>query len=327
MDRPGERSNQSMPASIPVPTRFLEGPFHRDDLVAAGVSPKVLLGRRFRRVFPAVWAPQRELTHDEMLRAAALSLTSRARLSHISRIQALGLERGETDRLHFTVSDDLHIATDGIFLHRTVAMPPTDEVGVTPAAAFVQCCADLRLVDLIVVGDWLLSQGHASVQEILDISRLHPWRPGAREAREVITWLDPASRSPRESELRALVTACGLPAPEVNVPIADATGREVAIVDLLFREWWLALEYEGRQHAHDPRQFARDIGRYADLRGLGLEYLQITAAMLASPRATMARIHGALVARGYDGPAPDFGPQWCAVFAPVVPAAPGRAVR
>jgi len=316
-----------MPAPAAVPARFLQGPFRRDELIAAGVSPKVLLGRRFRRVFPHVWAPDRDLSHPEMLQAAALSLTSRARLSHVSRIQALGLDRGGTERLHFTVTGDLHIDIDGIFLHRTVLMPPTDDVGVTPAAAFVQCCAELPVIELVVIGDWLVRRGHATCEEIHDVSRLHPWRPGARESRSVVPWLDGASRSPRESEVRAMVLACGLPAPEPNAPVFDEGGREVAIVDLLFRRWWFAVEYEGRQHADDPRQFARDIGRYADLRRLGMEYLQITSSMLTSPRAAMTRLHAGLAARGYDGPPPSFGARWQALFEPVSPGRAGRAVR
>lgn len=305
-----------MPAPTPVPDHFLDRPFHRDELVAAGLSPKLLLGRRFTRVFPSVWTAT-ELTHAQRIEAARLSLTSRAALSHVTRIQALGLDRGETDRLHFTVLGDHHIDTEGIFLHRTVVMPPRDDVGVTPAAAFVQCCADLRVIDLVVIGDWLLANDHASVEEIQHAALKHPWRPGAQQSHAVVPWLDPRSRSPKESELRVLVHACGLPEPEVNAPVVDESGREVATVDQLFRRWRLALEYEGRQHAEDARQFARDIGRYADLRRLGVDYVQITAAMLASPRATMMQVHSRLVERGYDGPAPSFGPTWFALFGPV----------
>lgn len=312
-----------MPAPTPVPDRFLAGPFHRDELLHEGLSPKLLLGRRFTRVFPNVWTAA-DLTHGQWIEAAALSLTSRAALSHVTRIQALGLDRGATDPLHFTVLGDHHIDTPGIFLHRTVAMPPRDEVGVTPAAAFVQCCADMRLIDLAVIGDWLLAQEHAGVEEIQRVALKHPWRPGAQQVHAVLPWLDGRSRSPKESELRILVRACGLPELEVNVPVFDEFGREVAIVDQLFRRWQLALEYEGRQHAEDARQFARDIGRYADLRRLGVDYLQLTAAMLASPRAAMVQVHRRLVDRGYDGPAPAFGPDWFALFSPLTVTGPVR---
>jgi len=316
-----------MPAPTAVPARFLTEPFHRDEFIAAGMSPKLLLGRRFTRVFPSVWTAT-ELTHPQQIEAARLSLTSKAALSHVTRIQALGLDRGPRDPLHFTVVGDHHIDTRGIFLHRTVAMPARDEIGVTPAAAFVQCCAEMRMLDLVVIGDWLLAEEHATVEQMQHVALKHPWRPGAQQSHAVVPWLDCRSRSPKETELRMLITACGLPVPEVNVPIVDESGREVAVVDQLLRPWRLVLEYEGRHHAEDARQFARDIGRYADLRRLGIDYLQITASMLASPRATMVQIHRRLVERGYDGPPPVFGPEWFALFGPVaVDSGPRRAVR
>lgn len=316
-----------MPAPSAVPARFLTEPFHRDEFIAAGLSPKLLLGRRFTRVFPSVWTAT-ELTHTQQIEAARLSLTAKAALSHVTRIQALGFDRGAQEPLHFTVVGDHHIDIPGIFLHRTVVMPARDDVGVTPAAAFVQCCAQMRLLDLVVIGDWLLAEGHATVEQMQHVALKHPWRPGAQQCHAVLPWLDSRARSPKESELRVLISGCGLPGPEVNVPIVDEFGREVAVVDQLFRRWRLVLEYEGRHHARDARQFARDIGRYADLRRLGVDYLQITAAMLASPRATMVQIHRRLVERGYDGPPPVFGPAWFALFGPVsIAGGSRRAVR
>lgn len=306
-----------MPAAAPIPEGFLAGPFHRREFVAAGMSPKLLLGRRFRRVFPSVWSPARDLTHAEWIRAAALSLTDRAWLSHLTRLQALGLDEPPYRPLHFTVQGDLHIDTDGIFLHRTVDLPPLDDVGVTPAAAFIQCCAAGRLIDLVKIGDWLLHHEHVSVIEVHELVAAQPWRPGAEEALTVLPMLDGRARSPKESELRCLVVACGLPQPEVNVPIVDDTGRQIAIVDLLLPEWLFVLEYEGRQHAEDARQFAIDIDRYAELRRVDAAYMQFTARHLASPRAAMTQLHRRLVARGYSGPPPEFGAAWHALFAPV----------
>ncbi|WP_133434087.1 hypothetical protein [Aeromicrobium phragmitis] len=113
--------------------------------------------------------------------------------------------------------------------------------------------------------------------------------------------------------MRALVLACGLPAGEVNADVFHR-GRRIAITDLLFRAWGVAVEYEGRQHAETAEQFQRDIARYADLRAAGIEYVQVTQEMLAQPRALMMRIYDVLRQRGYPGPAPQFGPRWDALF-------------
>jgi hypothetical protein len=53
-----------------------------------------------------------------------------------------------------------------------------------------------------------------------------------------------------------------LPEPEVQVPVFDRWGHEVAHADLGCSRWKVALEHEGRQHAERER-FGRDIDRYS----------------------------------------------------------------
>lgn len=307
-----------MPAPTPIPEHLLNEPFHRDELVAAGLSPKILLDQRFQRVFPSVWRSAKfDLSHLQLLRAAVKSLPADASLSHISRIQSLDLDIGRRAPIHFTIARDHHLRIGGVFLHRTAAMPPITPEGVVPAAAFIQCCADMDLIELVAIGDWLLHEGLMTVPQLRKMISQQRWRPGARQARRVIKHLDGDSRSPQESRLRMCVVSCGLPRPEVNASICDEHGERVAIVDLLFRAWRLVLEYEGRQHAEDVTQFQRDISRYAELRRLDIEYLQVTSAMYQQTRALMLTVHRRLRELGYQGPPPNFGARWSALFAPV----------
>lgn len=240
-------------------------------------------------------------------------MPTRAQLSHVSRIQALGLDIGDATPVHFTVSGDLHLEMNGVFLHRTEVLPPLDDVGVTPGAAFIQYCATARMIDAIKVGDWLLNNRHMTVLEVAELAKRDRWRPGARQVRRVLRHLDPGSRSLKESETRALVVSSGLPAPEVNVPLIVA-GERIGIVDLLIRCVMLALEYEGRQHAESITQFNRDIHRYAAFRRNGVEYLQVTNEMLGLPKTLIHRIHARMVELGYDGPAPIFADRWESLF-------------
>ncbi|MFL6088513.1 MAG: hypothetical protein ACJ71Z_00030 [Aeromicrobium sp.] len=117
-----------------------------------------------------------------------------------------------------------------------------------------------------------------------------------------------------ESHSRVVMTFAGLPEPEVNVPIFDSPDSPIA--DLYLHEYRLAFEYEGGHHVHDRAQIKRDAWRYAQMREANIEYVQIYADMLARPRTLATHIHGVLVRRGYDGPPPDFGPRWRALFAP-----------
>lgn len=301
--------------SVPEPLRAT--PFTASDARSFGISEKVLRGSRFRRLFPRVWVPVgHSMTRVDWIRAARLAAPQRAQLSHLTRIQALGLDFGPDEPYHFTVSGDLHIALDDVYVHRTAVLPPLDDVGVTPAVAFIQYCSTARLIDAIKVGDWLLHHRHMTVVEVAELSRRDSWRPGASQVRRVLNFLEPGSRSLKESETRALVVFAGLPAPEVNVDLV-INDRWLGCVDLLLRRWLLVLEYEGRQHAETVEQFGRDITRYAGFRDESVAYMQITNEMLKNPRTLIRRIHRMLVERGYDGPDPVFADRWRSMFEPI----------
>lgn len=303
-----------MPSPIEIPAPLLVGPFTAAEARSVGVSEKVLRGKRFRRIFPRVWVHVGHvMSRLDWILAAGLAMPQRAQLSHISRIQALGLDYGPTRPFRFTVAGDLHLDVDDIFLHRTEVLPPLDGVGVTPAVAFIQYCGDARMIDAIKVGDWLLHRRHMTILEVAELARRDHWRPGAHQVRRVLPHLEAGSRSLKESESRALVVFSGLPTPEVNVDLV-IDGRRLGCVDLLFRLWLLVLEYEGRQHAETVEQFNIDIARYAGFRAEAVEYVQITNEMLRQPRALMLMIYRKLVERGYDGPAPDFGRRWASLF-------------
>ena len=315
-----------MPPIPTIPAALRHHPFHVHEARLHGLSERQLRGKSWRRLFPRVWVHVHHvMTPVDWIAAAALTMPERAQLSHLTRIQALGLDFGPRRPFHFTVAGDLHLDVGDIFLHRTEVLPPLDDVGVTPGGAFIQYCSDARMIDAIKVGDWLLHQRQMSVLEVAELARRDRWRPGALQALRVLPHLDAAARSLKESESRAVVVFSGLPVPEVNVDLV-VNGRRLGCVDLLFRVWMLVLEYEGRQHAETAEQFGIDIVRYAGFRDELVAYLQVTNEMLRQPRALVLRVHQMLVDRGYDGPAPVFGARWRSLFEPIAVRPPLRAV-
>lgn len=277
----------------------------------------MLTGSSWKRLHARVWVHvDHVMTHLDDLTAATLAMPDRAQLSHISRIQRLGLDVGEHKPIHFTVAGDHHIALKGIFLHRTEVLPPLDKVGVSAASAFMQYCATATVMEAIVAGDWLLCHRHMTIAEVAELAARDDWRPGARQARKVLRDLDARARSPKESEMRAVIVYSGLPVPDVNADV-EHHGRRIAIADFLYLWWRLVLEYEGRQHALDAGQFSTDIVRYARLREAGFEYVQVTHEMLEQPRALVLLVHQTLARRGYAGPAPVLGRRWDSLFEPI----------
>lgn len=288
-------------------------PFTRAEARAFGISDRMLSGRRFVRILPTVFRHRdHPMTPDDWVRAACLALPARARLTGITRIQQLGLDYGPRLPVRFVIEGDHHLAFDQIFLHRTRRLPPTDDVGVTPAAAYLAYCRSARVIDAIKVGDWLLHRGHATKSEIHDLALSQQWRDGADEALWVHDHLDERSRSLPESECRALLSFSGLPPAEVNrrLPIDDVD----LVGDLVFAQWRTVVEYEGSHHQEDRGQYSSDIDRYAAMRRHDLGYVQVTSERLHQPRIMVGEVYRELRSRGYDGPPPSFGHVWLGLF-------------
>jgi hypothetical protein len=300
-----------------VPDDFRNRPFSRAEGLANGISRGVLQGRHFRRVHDAVWCHvDHELTFADRIVAAQLALPDTARTTGVTRLQQLGLDVGSREVLHFVVEGDHHLALDGVFLHRTVKMPPCDDVGVTVEAAFIAFCADTSLIGAAKVGCFLLHKVWLDGGLLEQAVAEERWRRGAPESAYVLPFLDARPRSIPEAELLAYVTACGIVAPEVNLKVEIAPGIRVT-PDQWFGELRAAVEYEGTHHQDDRDQYNADIDRYAAYRKNDVAYELVTKERLRTPKATMRKIHSMLVDRGYDGPAPEFGDAWDALFRPL----------
>lgn len=297
-----------------IPGSLRRGPFTRHQAEAAGVTPKMLRGRRFLRVFPRVWcARDTPFTEQDWLLAARLTLPPTAQPTGITRIQHLGLDFGPRRPMRFVVEGPLHLTPPEIFLHRTRCLPPLDEFGVTPAAAFVSYCSLARVVDAIKVGDWLLHHHHMTPHELAALCLSQPWRAGAKEGAWMLQHLAAGSRSVKESETRAVLTFAGLPRPELNVAID--VGEDVLVIgDLAYPLWRTVVEYEGRHHQTDRRQYQTDLDRYALMRAAGTSYVQVTHEKLVRPRTLVGEVFRTLVSNGYEGPAPVFADEWRLLF-------------
>lgn len=181
---------------------------------------------------------------------------------------------------------------------------------------------ELGLRDLVIAGDWLVRTGRATLPEVQEALAGVSGR-GCGNARRAAELVRKRVESPRETGLRLVVVLAGLPEPECNVELGDEwffLGR----VDLYLRAWNLALEYEGDQHRTDPGTYAKDLTRSEDLTASGVGMIRVAKEHLRHPCAVVWRVYRALVARGYDGPPPKFGPERTLAFGRACPAHAAR---
>jgi hypothetical protein len=98
---------------------------------------------------------------------------------------------------------------------------------------------------LVEVDDLL----HRKLVELAELraryAAMEQW-PGTLITDLVLRLADERSESVGETRARYLVWSQGLPAPQVNYPILDEHGREVARVDLAWPEYGLFLEFDGK---------------------------------------------------------------------------------
>ena len=168
--------------------------------------------------------------------------------------------------------------------------------------------------DVVVVGGLPLTSGPQTFLDAVGDALLHAEQMdagslarrleradrvrGVVRARECARRLDGRAASRPESLVRYWLGTSDLPDPQVQVPVHDRWGREVAHADLGYPDWKVALEYEGRQHA-DPDQFGRDVDRYSLMAADGWLVLRFAGRHLGSPVVVVERTRGALVSRGW----------------------------
>ena len=98
--------------------------------------------------------------------------------------------------------------------------------------------------------------------------------------------------------MRLLLADAGLPAPETQIEFTDGFGVVRIRVDMGWREWRVAVEYDGVQHWSDRYQRSWDIDRIAMLEAMGWSVVRVSAEMLSRPEVIIERVRGRLRAAG-----------------------------
>jgi hypothetical protein len=169
-----------------------------------------------------------------------------------------------------------------------------DQLSVTsPARTYADLAGLLGVPDLVAVGDVVLRDHRVSHEALLALVERRVRYTGKVRARETINLLNPRSRSPQESRLRAHVHGAGLPRPEVNGVITDDHGGFLACCDLVFRRQRVVVEYDGAVH-DAPARRRSDATRRTLLREHGWYVVEVVDTDLQVPSRAIAKIRTAL---------------------------------
>lgn len=282
----------------------LRRPFTYAQALAAGVSPSSLRGPLFRSLFRGVHihasVPAQPLIRTE---AALMVHPPGAFASHASAGRVHGMPLPPLPEEHVSVfrKDDRR-PRPGIRPHVAALDTPVEVVhGIpvsAPAHTFLELAELLGLVDLVVVGDWLVRVKRVSPPGLRDFCERSS-RPGARRARRAASYVRDKVDSPMETRLRMLIVLAGMPEPEVNVEILDERGRVLYRFDLSYGDLRIAVEYDGRQHREDLDQWDHDTDRREWLDAHGWLLVPVfSRGIYRDPEKTVRRVEAALRSRG-----------------------------
>lgn len=297
MTRPTKRRDPRQPLTLAT-------------LRAAGEPDYLVRRRDFRRVYRGVWVHRSGVDEDTPVRAALALHGGEAWASRTTAAQMLGLPVPRQPFVHVTVPH-AHLRRPRMGLKSHVTQRPrglTKVRGMTctdPVTTFIECAGMLSLVDLVVLGDALVEKFAVSPEDLLcrcRESRDYYAGPARAAADLVRKGVD----SPQETRTRLLLVLGGLPEPVVNFVVRDDDGNVVRRYDMYYPEAGLLVEYDGRQHARDNKQWKGDLGRREELDDLGRRLLIVTYEDLyGAPASVLRRVRRILLLRGVKLPPPD----------------------
>ncbi|MEQ4548872.1 DUF559 domain-containing protein [Nocardioides kribbensis] len=279
-------------------------PFTTAAFLAAGHSAVELRRRCYRQVLRSVWVHTEAVDDDTPIRAALALHPASAYASHFSAARLWGLPVPEHPFEHVTVVKACHRRPrPGLKTHVTgrgrAVMTARGVRATPPVVTFIQLAGSLALVDLVVLGDALVARrGVTAAQLRAACDRSTEYYAAA--AREAAAYVRDGVDSPQETRTRLLIVLAGLPEPTVNVVLRHDDGSWWRRFDLCYELVRLVIEYDGRQHADDARQWQSDLVRREELDDAGYRILVVTASgLFAEPGRTLERIRRQLVERGW----------------------------
>lgn len=228
-------------------------PFTVATAAANGITARQLEGPAYQRLFHAVHiAADATVTPAVRARAALIHFPGKAYLSHVSAARSYGAPVPAIADEHVTVwSRQDRRRRRGIVCHvGQVTAQLMDIEGMRmsgPDQMFAELATLIGLVDLVVVGDWLVGKDLTTPQRLVEFCTARRG-PGAALARRAAAYVRERVDSPMETRLRMLIVLAGLPEPRVNLTLRSDVGEPIRRHDLCYPAQKIAIEYNGRVH-------------------------------------------------------------------------------
>jgi len=280
-------------------------PFVGTEAVAAGLFTRRTLVSRNVKLHRNVYLPTGvELTAETRAMAAWLWSGRQATVAGLS-AAALHGSKWIDASLPAELIRRVPCKVKGIVIHRDkLGEGEASVVRGIPATTPARTGYDLgrrgTLAQAVIRLDALANATNLKPGDVSALLSVHRGARGLPQLRDAIALMDGGAESPQETRTRLLLIAAEFPRPETQIVVCDKFGRFIGRVDMGYREWKIAIEYDGPQHWDGPEAHARDIERIADLEAQGWIVIRLTRDILRYRRSIfLGRVRDAARDRGW----------------------------
>lgn len=281
-------------------------PFVRAEGLANGLTEKVLRGPGYRRLFRNVLVSAATPPSALQRVQGALALQcEEAWASHASAARVKGAPIPTIADEHVSVRHQkLRRHHKGLRCHVGDPAGVVVERGLRVSGdipMFIELGGQLGLVDLVVVGDWLVRRRGMTRERLLEACERSRHRD-ARKALAAARFVRADVDSPMETRLRLLLVLAGLPEPVVNLVVRDEVGEVIRRYDLSYPVVRVAVEYNGKLHVEVVENWEDDLERRADMDEDDWRLVVVIGSgIYRDPMRTLRRVHRVLLARRMPG--------------------------
>lgn len=270
------------------------------EAVARGVVTRHELRRWYAPIYPGVYAPKRQqLSLRDRTEGAWLWSRRRATIAGVAASALHGARWVDDDVPIEVVWSNTRPPRGVVAREQLLADDETACIAGLPVTTAVRTAYDLGRYlsrgQAVARLDALMRATPYSKNDVLLLAERYPAARGLRRLRSVLPLVDGGAASPKETWLRLLLNDAGLPTVITQIPVLDGY-RPVAILDMGWPEFGVAVEYDGDHHRSDRRQYVKDQWRLRKLADMGWVVIRVIAE--DKPQDIIAQVRRALIARG-----------------------------
>jgi hypothetical protein len=271
------------------------------EAVARGVLTRHEVRRWYEPIYPGVYAARgQQLSLRHRTEGAWLWSRRRAIVAGVAASALHGAQWVDADIPIELIWSNTRPPRGIVAREQLLADDETDRVAGLPVTTPVRTAYDLGryLPRAQAVGrlDALMRATPFSTEDVLLLAERYPAARRVRRLRSVLHLVDGGAASPKETWLRLLLIDAGLPTLTTQIPVVDGY-RALAMLDMGWAEFGVAVEYDGDHHRSDRRQYVKDQWRLRKLAELGWIIIRVIAE--DKPEDVIERVRRALLARGW----------------------------